>query len=326
MLKALLFATLALGVASCSGTSSSADAQPQPDLADSEPPPLDSATPHDAPGDGPGHTELGLVPDSGADGPPGATFRVATFNCHCLIDDPATRARGIAAEIDALKLHAVGLQEVCQSLGSGGSDNFAQTLALELQALTGQAWEQRFAKTHVSWSAYDEGLAVLVPKGQVLDWGEQALPQGQGPFPRKVIWARVGTAGGPFYLYSTHLTISSDPLDREAQAKAILALASQAGGAPRIVVGDFNDGYGSAAVSAMKGGPPAFTESWGAKHPGSTSPGLTCCYPSFGSRIDYIFVESSALTSLDQVELAFDQPYQGLPLSDHRGLWVQVTY
>ena len=325
MLRALLFAILALGVA-CSETAAPPDAQLRVDLTDSVPP-VDSASPHDAPGDGPGHTEVGLVPDGGPDGPASAAFRVATFNCHCLIDSPATRAKGIAAEIDRLKLHAVGLQEVCQSLGSGGSDNFAQTLAAELQALTGQAWEQRFAKTHVSWSAYDEGLGLLAPKGRVLDWGEQGLPQGQGPFPRKVIWARVGTASGAFYLYSTHLTISADPLDREAQAKAILALASQqATSLPQLVVGDFNDWYGSAAVTAMKSGPPAFTEAWGAKYPGSASPGLTCCYPSFGSRIDYVFVKSGALTSLDQVELAFDQPYQGAPLSDHRGLFVQLTY
>lgn len=261
-----------------------------------------------------------------SDGPPAAgPLRVATFNCHCLIDSPTTRAKGIAAEIDQLKLHAVGLQEVCQSLGSA-SDNFAQALAVELQALTGVAWEHRFAKTHVSWSAYDEGVGLLVPGGQVLDWGEQSLPQGAGPFPRKVIWAKVGGGNGPFYLYSTHLTISSDPLDREAQAKAILALVNQhATSLPQVVVGDFNDWYASPAVGAMKTGPPSFTEAWGTKHPGAANPGLTCCYPSFASRIDYVFVKSSALSSLDVVELAFDQLYQGAPLSDHRGLYVQFT-
>jgi endonuclease/exonuclease/phosphatase family metal-dependent hydrolase len=280
----------------------------------------DSAAPDAPPTDGPA-PDVGPAPDGGP-----AAFRVATLNCHCLIDSPATRAKGIAAEIDQLKLHAVGLQEVCQSVDAGGSDNFAQALAVELQALTGVAWEHRFAKTHVSWNAYDEGVGLLVPAGQVLDWGEQGLPQGAGPFPRKVIWAKVGSDAGPFYLYSTHLTISSDPLDREAQAKAILALVSQhATSLPQVVVGDFNDWYASPAVSAMKLGPPAFTESWGAKHPGAANPGLTCCYPSFASRIDYIFVKSSALSSLDQVALAFDQLYQGAPLSDHRGLYVQLT-
>ena len=276
----------------------------------------DSAASDAPPADGPP-----AVPDSNTAGP----LRVATFNCHCLIDNPATRAKGIAAEIDLLKLHAVGLQEVCQSVGTGG-DNFAQALAVELQALTGVAWEHRFAKTHVSWNAYDEGVGLLVPAGQVLDWGEQSLPQGAGPFPRKVIWAKVGGGNGPFYLYSTHLTISADPLDREAQAKAILALVNQhATSLPQVVVGDFNDWYASPAVSTTKSGPPAFTEAWGAKHPGAANPGLTCCHPSFASRIDYVFVKSSALSSLDAVELAFDQLYQGAPLSDHRGLYVQFT-
>ena len=271
------------------------------------------------------------LPDTGpVDGPrpdtPPTTglLRVATFNCYCLKDSPATRAKGIAEQIKQLDPHVVGLQEVCQSLSSGGSDNFAKTLTVELQALTGKAWEFKFAKTHVSWSAYDEGVGLLAPAGQLLASGEQSLPQGAGPFPRKVIWAKVGTSGGPFYFYSTHLTISSNAQDRENQAQAIVALASQhATTLPQVVVGDFNDWYGSGAVNAMKSGPPAFTDSWGTKNPGSVNPGLTCCYPNFGSRIDYVFVKTSALSLLDKVELAFDAPYQGVQLSDHRGIFVQ---
>jgi endonuclease/exonuclease/phosphatase family metal-dependent hydrolase len=284
------------------------DSRPRPDRA-----PADITADVDTGGDA-------ALPDGG----PADSFRVATFNCYCLKSSPDLRIKGIADEIDRLKLDAVGLQEVCQSIGSGGSDNLAAALAAELQALTGRAWEHRFAKTHVAWSAYDEGVGLLAPKGQVLDWGEQSLPQGKGAFPRKVIWAKVGAAAGSFYLYNTHLTISSDPLDREAQAKAVLALVDQhQTPLPQVVVGDFNDWYGSAAVSTFKKGPPAFTDAWGEKHPGSINPGTTCCYPSFKSRIDYIFVKSSALTSLDQVELAFEKPYQGAQLSDHRGLWVR---
>jgi endonuclease/exonuclease/phosphatase family metal-dependent hydrolase len=313
------------------------DRGPEEDSRISDAAPPDDGAKGDGPeGDGPG-ADHGPSPDGppvdgpvsdvspAADlGPATGPFRVATFNCYCLKNDPAKRIKGIAAEIHKLKPHAVGLQEVCESLGSGGSDNFAKALTVELQALSGTAWEHRFAKTHVSWSAYDEGVGLLVPKGNVIDWGEKSLPQGNGWFPRKVIWARVGTSNGVFLIYSTHLTVSADAADRANQAKTIVALVNQhATTLPQVVVGDFNDWYGSLAVSAMKSGPPAFTESWGTKHPGSANPGLTCCYPSFGSRIDYIFVKSSALSSLDQVELAFDQPYQGQALSDHRGLFVQ---
>jgi endonuclease/exonuclease/phosphatase family metal-dependent hydrolase len=293
---------------------------PPPDGPTVDGPPLDGPSPDLPSMDGP-VTDVGPSPDLG---PSTGPFRVATFNCYCLKNDPAKRIKGIAAEVQKLKLHAVGLQEVCQSLGSGGSDNFAKKLAAEISALTKKAWEHRFAKTHVSWSAYDEGVGLLAPKGQLLDWGEKSLPKGNGSFPRKVIWAKVATQNGGFYIYSTHLTISSDPNDRANQAKAILGLASAHGTSlPQVVVGDFNDWYGSAAINAMKSGPPAFTDAWGVKHPGSANPGLTCCHPGFGSRIDYVFVKSSALSSLDQVDLAFDQPYQGQLLSDHRGIFAQ---
>jgi endonuclease/exonuclease/phosphatase family metal-dependent hydrolase len=259
-------------------------------------------------------------------GPSKGPLRVATFNCWCLKDKPALRAKGIALEVQQLKPDAVGLQEVCQGTSSGGSDNFAKTVAAEIKALTGQDWEYKFAKTHVAWSTWDEGVGLLAPKGSFKASGEQTLPKGGGSFPRKVIWARIGTTRGDFYLYSTHLTISSNPADREAQAKAIVTLAaSHATSLPQVVVGDFNDWYASAAVNAMKKGPPVFTESWGTKHPGSTTPGLTCCHPSFGSRIDYVFVKSTSLKSLDTMQLAFDKAYSGQVLSDHKGLFLSFS-
>lgn len=261
-------------------------------------------------------------------GPATGQIRVATINCYCLKDSPDKRAKGIAAEIVKLDPHAVGLQEVCQGVSSGGSDNFAKTLTAEIKALSGKDWDYKYAKTHVAWSVYDEGVGLLAPKGTILASGEQGLPQGKGAFPRKVIWAQVslGPGKGAFYLYSTHLTISSDPVDRENQVKSILALVNQhATTAPQVVVGDFNDWYASLAVSAIKAGPPAFSDAWGTKHPGSANPGLTCCAPSFGSRIDYVFIKSASIASLDQVELAFTTPYGGVGLSDHRGLFARFS-
>jgi len=259
---------------------------------------------------------------------PAATgpLRLATFNCWCLQNSPAKRAKGIALEIQKLKPDAVGLQEVCQSKGGTGADNFAATLAAELKALTGQAWEHRFARTHEAWGKWDEGVGLLAPAGRIKASGELALPKGGGSFPRKAIWARVSSNRGEFYLYSAHLTISAAAKDRQAQAAAIVSLAAgHATALPQVVVGDFNDWYASSAVTTLKKGPPAFTEAWGAKHPGASTPGLTCCHPSFSTRIDYIFVKTATLKRLDTVSLAFTQPYGGQVLSDHRGLFAAFT-
>ncbi len=251
-------------------------------------------------------------------------YRVASFNLYCLKDNPAKRAKGIAAEIKKLNLDAVGMQEMCQTASKGGADHFGKTLCAELKVITGHDWEYRWAKTHLAWSTYDEGVGVIARKGQIKGWGEKKLykPSGKG-FQRKVIWAKVATNRGAFYIYSTHLGITSS-YDRTKQAEGIRDLIKQhATTLPQVAVGDFNDFYGSGAVTTIKKGPPAFIEAWGTKHPGSSNPGLTCCGSKPGSRIDYILIKQSALSNLTKVTLAFEVPYQGTSLSDHRGVFAE---
>ena len=251
-------------------------------------------------------------------------YRVATFNAYCLKDSPAKRAVAVAAEIKKLNLDAVGLQEVCQTASSGGSDHFGKTLTAELKKATGQDWEYRWAKTHLAWSTYDEGVGVVARKGAIKSWGEKKLYKpGSSGFQRKVIWAKVATPRGAFYIYSTHLGITSSS-DRTKQAQDILALVKQhATPLPQVVMGDFNDFYASGAVNTIKNGPPQFVEAWGTKHPGSSNPGLTCCRPTFKSRIDYILIKKSTLSNLTKVTLAFDINYLGVWLSDHRGVFAE---
>ena len=247
-------------------------------------------------------------------------YRVATFNLYCHKDSPAVRVQGIAAEIKKLNLDALGLQEVCQTAGKGGSDHMGKQLCAELKKITGQDWEYRWTKTHLAWNTHDEGLGVLARKGQIKAWGEKKLYKAGG-FQRKVIWAKVATSRGAFYLFSTHLGITSSG-DRGKQAADIVGLVSQqASQLPVVIVGDFNDFYGSAAVNNVKNGPPQFIDAWGTKHPGSAKPGLTCCWPNFKSRIDYIFHKKATLANLAKVELAFEVPHKGVPLSDHKGVF-----
>ena len=251
-------------------------------------------------------------------------YRVATFNAYCLKDTPAKRAKGIAAEIKKLNIDAVGIQEMCQTANKGGADHFGKTLTAELKAATGQDWEYRWAKTHLAWSTYDEGVGVIARKGQIKAWGEKKLYKpGSAGFQRKVIWAKVATSRGAFYIYSTHLGITSSS-DRTKQAQGIRDLIKQhATKLPQIAVGDFNDFYGSGAVTTIKNGPPAFIDAWGTKHPGSSNPGLTCCGATPKSRIDFILIKKDALSSLTKVTLAFDVKYQGVSLSDHRGVFAE---
>jgi|GEM_PF-7133347 endonuclease/exonuclease/phosphatase family metal-dependent hydrolase len=278
-----------------------------------------------------------IVPDQNGSPPdmmvadsitPQKTWRVATLNCYCLKDSPNRRAKGIAAEIAKLNPHAVGLQEVCQSINSDGLDNFANTLIAELKTLTATDWEYRFVKSHVAWDAYDEGLGLLARKGTIKASGEASLAQGQGLFPRKVQWAEITSGVNSFYVYNTHLTLSAVSQDRVDQVNTILSTVNQHSGAgiSQVVLGDFNAWYGSAAVETIKFGPPQFTDAWGEKHPGSTTPGFTCCTPNYDTRIDYIFVRNAKLQDLLKLELSFSGEYGGIQISDHIGLSAEFAY
>ena len=262
-----------------------------------------------------------------ADRSPGGPLRVVTLNLHCLHDQPDLRAQGIALQLVKLDPDAVALQEICETVGSGGSDNMGTKIAAALKSQSGRDWQLGFAKTHVSWqtatfAGYDEGIGVLAPKGGVLSSGEQLLPQAKD-FPRKVAWAKVGSPRGLFYLYSTHLTISSDWTERQKQVQSILTVVNThlPDGLPQFVAGDFNDKDWSGPLTTMKAGPPAFVDAWATKNPGQPGNSIGC--PSPSSRIDYIFVREGALKSLGVVaQLAMQ--YQGTCLSDHVGLWAQV--
>jgi endonuclease/exonuclease/phosphatase family metal-dependent hydrolase len=254
-------------------------------------------------------------------------LRVITLNLHCLEELPDKRAQGIAAEIQRLDADAVALQEICEKVGAGGGDNLAAKIAAALKGASGREWQFTLAKTHVSWESkyppgFDEGIGILAPKGSILASGAELLYQAKD-FPRKVAWARVSSARGAFYLYSTHLTISSDWTERVKQVQSILAVvnAHLGDGLPQIVAGDFNDKDWSGPIQTMKAGPPAFTDAWAAKNPGQ--PGSTIACPSPSERIDYIFVRSAALKSLARVEKLSAQ-YQSTCLSDHVGLFAEL--
>jgi endonuclease/exonuclease/phosphatase family metal-dependent hydrolase len=235
------------------------------------------------------------------------------------MDSPNLRLDGVAAEVKSRNLDAIGLEEVCQALTGDGSDNSARTLASKLTALTGQAWDFTFVKTHAAWSnAFQEGVSVVARKGQISDLGEHELPYMDGL--RRVLgWAKITTDRGAFQLYVTHLSISSNDQDRVNEVNEILKTVTENGVAiPQVVVGDFNSTPTAPAIAAMLAGPPLFTDSFAAKNPGV--PGFTIDSNAPHARIDYIFINSASWKQLSKVEVAFNQQYQGVWMSDHFGV------
>jgi len=342
-------ASLALLLAACS------DSTPRPP--DARAPDRAAATEASPDGRGDRAVTEGPHGDRGKDATPDLApgtgpFRIVTFNVQCLLNDPATRIKNLAAAAQKLDPDTMILQEVCQSIGSNGSDNFAGSLCAELKKLTGVDWDYAWSKASISWinltpgfPGYEEGVAVVARKAELADSGWRQLPPANGqPFPRKLVWGRVATPRGGFYAYSLHLVPGDSYWQiRVDEVKDALVLVNQhlAAGLPQVIAGDFNDKYCTGPLTAMTAGPPAFTDAWASKYPSkicsdpfcdkNSCTGTACgCTESRDSngpttRIDYIFIRSAALKTVDQAQVVFDQPYSGAYLSDHDGVFVEFT-
>lgn len=248
---------------------------------------------------------------------PPASLRVATINCHCLIEEPDARAAQMADALVALDADVVGLQEVCRTLGQ--DDDFAKRLVAALAA-RGRVFEARWVPTHVGWNQYDEGIGVLVREGWLVDVGELALPQGQGPFPRKALWTKLRTPSGEAHFYVTHLS-HVDWQSREAQARALVAHADARARVPQVVVGDFNDEDWTAPVKCLTAAGHCtalpFVDAWAQARPFDPGETFTSTHPT--TRIDYVFARGGLRAA--RAERLFTQPEDGLWASDHHGVF-----
>ncbi len=264
-----------------------------------------------------------LAPDLAVDAP---EFRIATFNLHCLFDSPDVRESGIAAEAVSRGVDALAVQEACESASGNGSDNAAAAIATNLTALTGHTWSAYWVMTHLAWSnQYREGVAVIARADWMTsDKGEIDLPYEDG-LARKAAWVRLATDHGGLYLYSTHFSISSDDQDRVHESQTILADTAThlSEGLPMVVCGDFNSTPTQPAIPTMIAGPPAFVDTWASKNPGQNGYTIDATNPH--ARIDYVFVNGSALGTINTMEIAFDQQYMNVWMSDHFGLFVDFT-
>jgi endonuclease/exonuclease/phosphatase family metal-dependent hydrolase len=227
-------------------------------------------------------------------------------------NDFATRAKAIAAEIDAGHPDLVALQEAVmfrtQTPGDGPATP-ATTVAYDyLQMLIDALHDRGLDYEAVSvGTGYDVELTgvfatgpmdvrltqrevILVrtgPAGPTVSLSNAQNGQyaahisAPTPFPGVTIplpwaWASVDVKVGAstFRLVSTHLD-SESPASQEAQA-AELVSGPAAGPLPTVIVGDLNspaDGSGTTSYQQIVDA--GFSDAWSSLHPGD--PGFTCC-------------------------------------------------
>lgn len=241
-------------------------------------------------------------------------LQVVSLNLRCLLDDWDLRLPLVVDALAAIDPDLVGFQEVCAERGGAGRDNLVELLPA-LEARTGRAFTAVRTVTHLSWDAYDEGLALASPH-EVREHRELDLPAGS--FPRKVLVARVSSPVGDVVLATTHLDHQSAAA-REAQASALVAaLGDFAGSDALVLTGDFNEGPSGSVHATLDGF--GLVDLWAALRPGDPGPTFPADAPEI--RIDYIWLRpGGADLEPTSIERILDRTVGGVTGSDHLGLW-----
>jgi endonuclease/exonuclease/phosphatase family metal-dependent hydrolase len=152
-------------------------------------------------------------------------------------------------------------------------------------------------------------------------------PQDEGDYHQRVVLGcRVLSPDGPFWLFTTHYSLS--PVARERNAvETYDFVCATAGQDPFTVTGDFNAHPDRAPIQFLTGAAPLqgrrgdWVDAWAALHP--VEAGYTSNPWKPWERIDYVFVPRRAM--LLSIEIAADKPdAEGLYPSDHLGLLARL--
>ena len=156
--------------------------------------------------------------------------------------DPQTRLRHIIRHLKELDPDIIGLQEINETMGSGGVDNQAKIIADSLSAHFNVTYHYYHSVTHVSWDQFYESVGII-SKHPVEQEGFQQLTT--GVFPRKVVWNHINTPLGQINFFNTHLSYLPEHNEiRVLQVQQIKQFIEQQEtafpGIGTVLTGDFN--------------------------------------------------------------------------------------
>lgn len=256
-------------------------------------------------------------------------LRIVTFNL--LGMKPGTNWEGrLQCTIDQLvelQPDIIALQEVSESINSGGRDNTADAISRALSADRGDEYKVSFARTHKSWvgTAW-EGVAII-SRFPVKERGWQSLEI--GVFPRKILWNAIETPLGTVNVLNTHLAFREDHNEiREVQVLQILEfVADKIGDVPAwatVLTGDFNATPESRPLTMLTGGDePFFMDAY--RSVNDPENGGTVPAEAPEQRIDYILLDAGSTVEIKESRLVMTKlcSTSGFA-SDHLGVMAVI--
>jgi endonuclease/exonuclease/phosphatase family metal-dependent hydrolase len=232
--------------------------------------------------------------------------------------DPATRLYYIIQNLKVLNPDIIGLQEINESLNSGGADNQAKLIADSLSSHFGITYYCYYSQTHLSWNNQFKEFIGIISKYPVEQQGfYQLVP---GAFPRKVVWNLINTPLGKINFFNTHFDYQSTSVRLQQATQTISYITqqeSQYQSIATILTGDFNDTPGTSPINYILNA--SFWDSFAEANPGL--PGYTVPSNAPTSKIDYVFYKYTGHLIIDSSKVIMDQPYSGNSYcSDHLGV------
>ena len=228
---------------------------------------------------------------------------------------PETRLKIIIQNLKQLDPDIIGLQEICESPSSGGSDNQGRIIADSLTAFFGIPYSIYYSATHMAWNGQFREMIGIITKHPVEQQGFVDLPK--GTFPRKVVWNHIVTPLGRVNFFNTHLDGESTGATL-SQVQKMLAYVDECSfafpGAATILTGDLNNIPTSESITTISS---ALDDSW-TKVNGSL-PGYTVPCDAPNARIDYVFYKSSKIKPLASA-VVMKESFRGNYPSDHAGV------
>jgi endonuclease/exonuclease/phosphatase family metal-dependent hydrolase len=267
--------------------------------------------------------------------------------------DYNARIRAVAREIEAIRPHVVGLQEVSKiDINLPGSDIapiHQDFLALLLERLADRGLNYVAAAHTVNFVATPFPGISLTDYDVILVDASRASPKGKDEhlysqnvglvapgveLKRGMVRLVVETSTSRYVIVSTHLESGNTPALADLRVHQVKELLSRLGTpvSPVILMGDFNDVPGSPVYNVLMNS--GFTDTWEQIWPG---PGYTCCSmpnlsnvnPIFNQRLDYIFTRG--LVGTPDVQIFGDRSTARIPgplhmiwPSDHAGLAIHI--
>ena len=246
----------------------------------------------------------------------------------------ATRRELIAQAIQRADVELVALQEVRYD-NSYGEDCRHQAAQI-LTRLPGYEMIWQPAMRYPSPKADQglvqwEGLAIL-SRLPIVDrrhiWLSRDREDVRDNHQRIVLGARVITTSGPFWFFTTHLSLSAR--GRERTIVEVYRFARDtAGQEPFAITGDFNALPSDPPIrfllgeETLEGRSGDWADAWMCRHP--TGPGYTNSPWEPNKRIDYVFLPRAEMVR--EIEIVGDQSdSDGIYPSDHLGLRAELAW